>query len=251
MNEGIWWFLPFADEVPDRRGREHDLGDDGPAVAVHTGGERLGDDSLQSGRELRADLLLLVRRIDVDDTVDRLRRALGVQRGEHEVSRFRRGERGRRRLQVAQLADEDDVRVLAQGVLERRRERVRVLADLALVDQAHLVRVQELDRVLDRDDVRGPGAVRQVEQRRQGGRLARTRRSGHEDEAAVQLGELGDRLGNAEFVQRLDVVGDRAEGPAVGAALLVQVDAEAGDARHVVGEVVLVALLELFPVLVA
>jgi hypothetical protein len=60
------------------------------------------------------------------------------------------------RLLVAHLADEDDVRVLAQDAAQRALERVRVLPDLALVDDRRLVAVQELDRVLDRDDVLGP-----------------------------------------------------------------------------------------------
>ena len=57
------------------------------------------------------------------------------------------------RLQVAHLADQDDVRVLAQGRVQRLGEAAGVDADLALVDQAVLARVHELDRVLDRDDV--------------------------------------------------------------------------------------------------
>ena len=119
--------LALTDQVPDRRRREHDLGDDRAALAVGPRRERLGDDALQRGRELGADLLLLVRREDVDDAVDRLRRALRVQRREHEVAGLGRGQRGRRRLEVTQLADQDDVGVLAQRVLERHRERVGVL----------------------------------------------------------------------------------------------------------------------------
>jgi hypothetical protein len=57
------------------------------------------------------------------------------------------------RLEVAHLADEDHVGVLAQGALDAGREGRRVRADLALVDDAALVRVQELDRVLDGEDV--------------------------------------------------------------------------------------------------
>ena len=40
---------------------------------------------------------------------------LGVQRGEHQVAGLGRGERERDGLEVAQLADGDDVGVLAQG----------------------------------------------------------------------------------------------------------------------------------------
>jgi hypothetical protein len=57
------------------------------------------------------------------------------------------------RLEVAHLADQHDVRVLAQCRAQRQREALRVAVDLALVDQAALVLVDELDRILDREDV--------------------------------------------------------------------------------------------------
>ena len=80
-------------------------------------------------------------------------RALRVQRAEDEVAGLGRGHRGRDRLEVAHLADEDHVRVLAQRAAQALGERRRVDADLALVDDAALVAVQELDRILDREDV--------------------------------------------------------------------------------------------------
>ena len=75
-----------------------------------------------------------------------------MQSGEDEVAGLGGGDGDRGRLEVTQLADEDDVRVLAQDGAARRRS-VGVDADLALVDHAGAVRVQVLDRVLDRDDV--------------------------------------------------------------------------------------------------
>ena len=126
------------------------------ALAVGGGQQLLGHDALERDRQLHAHLLLLVGREDVDDAVDGLRRVLGVQGGEHEVAGLGRGQRGRDRLEVAHLADEDHVGVLAQGGLEAEREALRVGAELALVDDAALVLVQELDRVLDRQDVLVP-----------------------------------------------------------------------------------------------
>ena len=92
-------------------------------------------------------------REDVDDAVDRLRRVLRVQRREDEVAGLSGGQRGRDRLEVAHLADEDHVGVLAQRGAQREGEGRGVGAELALVDHALLVRVQELDRVLDGHDV--------------------------------------------------------------------------------------------------
>src|ERR1044072_1339883 len=80
-----------------------------PPTSIRCLGERLADDSLQRTGELNSHLLLLVRREDVDDSVDRLRGVLSVQRREHEVARLCRGQRDRDGLEVAHLADEDDV----------------------------------------------------------------------------------------------------------------------------------------------
>ena len=71
----------------------------------------------------------------------------------HEVADLGCGQRGGHGLVVAHLADEDDVGVLPHDVSERIRVAVGVDADLALVDDALLVLVQDLDRVLDGDDV--------------------------------------------------------------------------------------------------
>ena len=103
-------------------------------------------------------------------------------------------------LQVAQLADQDDVRVLPQHVLERLGEaRVSTPTSRWLTTQRLCV-VQELDRVLDGDDVVAPGAVGQVEQRGQRRGLARAGRAGDQHQAAGQVREARDLLGHAELV---------------------------------------------------
>ena len=174
---------------------------------------------------------------------------LGVQRGQYEVAGFGGGECGGGRLQVTQLADQDDVGVLAERVFERGGERLGVLADLALVHQAALVLVQELDRVLDRHDVRRARPVGQVEQRRERRRLTRSGRSGDQHEATRQVCEPGHRLGHAEFVERLDVERDGPERGAIGRALLVQVHPEATEALDAVGQVEFMGVLEVLPLL--
>jgi hypothetical protein len=62
-------------------------------------------------------------------------------------------ERGLDGLEVAHLADEDDVGVLAQGVLERFVEAVVSAPTSRWLTRQFLCCVHELDRVLDRDDV--------------------------------------------------------------------------------------------------
>ena len=75
-------------------------------------------------------------------------------------------------LAGAHLADHDHVRRLAQGVLQRVVPAVGVDADFALRDDAALVLVHELDRVLDRDDMVRSRLVHDVDQRAERGRLA-------------------------------------------------------------------------------
>jgi hypothetical protein len=69
---------------------------------------------------------------------------------EHEVPCLGRGQRGFDRFAVAHLADENHLRRLPEGRSQRQRETRRVGVELALVNRPLLVRVQELDRILDR-----------------------------------------------------------------------------------------------------
>ena len=199
-------------------------------MAVGGRQQRLRDDALQRAGELHANLLLLLGGEDVDDAVDRLRRALRVQGREDEVAGLGRRQRGRDRLEVAHLADEDHVRVLAQRGAQRVGERRRVDADLALVDDAAPVPVQELDRILDREDVLGARAVDLVDQRRERRRLTGAGRAGDEDEPARLLGELRELVRERELLERLDLGRDQAERRADAGALEEGVDAETGDA---------------------
>ncbi len=59
-----------------------------------------------------------------------------MQRGEREVAGLRDGERRGDGLEIAHFADQDDVGVFTQRVLERGVEALGVGADLALVDDA-------------------------------------------------------------------------------------------------------------------
>ena len=131
----------------------HDLEGRDDALPVGPRHQHLADDADDRDRELHADLLLLLGRELVDDAVDGARRAGRVQRAEHEVAGLGGRDRRRDRLEVAHLAEQDDVGVLAQRAPDRLVERRDVGPDLALRDDRLLVLVEVLDRVLDRDDV--------------------------------------------------------------------------------------------------
>jgi hypothetical protein len=111
--------LPLPDQVSNRGvGLQH-LGGHDPAGAVRGREQLLGDDPLERDRELHPYLPLLLGREDVDDPVHRLRGGLGVQGRENQVAGLGGGQRGGHRLEVAHLADEDHIGVLAQRRLQR------------------------------------------------------------------------------------------------------------------------------------
>ena len=171
-----------------------------------------------------------------------------MERAEHQVPGLRRLDGDRHRLEVAHLADEDDVGVLAQRGAQRVLERRGVEADLALVHEALLVLVHELERVLDRDDVIAALAVHVVHQRAERGGLARARRPRDEDEPLRLLADLQQFPRQRHVLGRHDLARDRAEHAARALPVAEQVAAEARDAGYLVREVGVVALGELLPV---
>ena len=233
----------LADEVGDARIHDHRLDRRDPAPTL-LGQQPLADHAAQDAGEDRPDDHLLLGREELDHPADRLGGVDRVQRREHEMARFRRLERGLGRLGVAQLADEDDVRVLAERAAQRLPEVDRVEADLALVDDAALVGMENLDRVLDRDDVLRPRLVHVVDHRGERRRLPRAGGARDEDQAAVLLGHGLHDGRDAELGERRHVLRDDAEGKARGSPLPVGVDAEARKVGVLVGDVEVAGLME-------
>jgi hypothetical protein len=137
--------------------------------------------------------------------------------------------RQQRRLdgfEVAHFADEDDVGVLTQRAAQRQRERRRVDADFALVDDRLVVAVQVLDRVFDRHHVRAARGVDLVDHRRQRGALARTGGAGDEHESALLGGDPLQHFRQRQLRDRRDLHRNDAEDQPDRAALLEGVAAE-------------------------
>ena len=152
------------------------VGTDGlRARRVDAAHEPLGHRAAQRGRDRR------VVEAQVRKATDGTGRVVGVQRREHEVAGERGLGRHRGGLGIADLAHEDDVRVLAQDRAERRREGHALLGlHLDLRDAGQF----ELDRVLDRHDV-DVGTVDLLQRGVQRGRLARARGAGHDHDAVA------------------------------------------------------------------
>ena len=153
------------------------------------------------------------------------------------MARQRVRDRRRHRLAVADLADQDAVRRLAQRVLQRGVQRGGVAADLALVDQRALVGEQVFDRILDREDVTGHRLVAVLQHRRERGALAGAGGADHQDQAPLLGDQLAQDGGQGQAVQRRDDVRDVAEHRRDRAALAEAREPEAADLgnrdRHV------------------
>ena len=160
-----------------------------------------------------------------------------MQRREHKMPGLGDGERGLDRLQVAHFTDQDDVRVLAQHILERGREGRRVGADLALVDDALLVVMDVLDRILDRHDVGLAGRVDLVEHRRECRALAAAGRAGQQHQALLAVGEFLHDGRQPELLHRQDVERNLADRHRDHAALHVDVRSVARQTLDAEGEV--------------
>src|SRR3954453_14647817 len=116
--------------------------------------------------------------------------------------------------------------------------------DLTLVHQRQLVRMQELDRILDGHDVLTRLAVQLIDHRSQGGGLARASGARDQNESALEVRDIGNYGWQSQFVEAKHAKGDGSEGAGDGAALRVDVRAKAGQVLHAEGEVELVLLFE-------
>ena len=164
----------------------------------------------------------------VDEARDGRRCVIGVQRGQDQVAGLRRLQGDSGRLLIADLADQHDVRILAQDRAQPRGERhpgPRV--DLDLVDPLQLV----LDRVFDRDDVLDR-RFDPVQRRVQGRGLAAAGRAGHQDHPLRSRQEILEPLQEIGGEAQLTHIGARAG--AVEEAddhLLAKVGRQGGDAQ--------------------
>ena len=167
--------LAVANAGANGVGRSHDLeGGDAPmylAVGVELRQEDLGDHGLESGGELGPDLRLLVGRERVDDTVDCLGRASGVERTEDQVAGFSGRHSGADSLDIAHFAYQDHVRVLTEGAADGLGEARHVIADLTLGDERLGRLVVEFDRIFNRDYVYAALVVDDVQHRGEGSGL--------------------------------------------------------------------------------
>ena len=211
--------------------------EDRQAAARLDRNQPLRDEVAERRGQARPHGLLVAGVEGADDAVHRFRRVDRVQRREHQVTGLGRGQRDLDRLAIAHLADQDDLRRLAQRRAQRQRKSRRVAVQLALVDRALLVQVQELDRVLDGDDVVGARLVDQVDDRRQRRGLAGAGRAGDQHDTVLQRGDLGEPRRQLQLLERRDVRRNHPHDDREAAALPEHVDAEPRALGQGVGQI--------------
>src|SRR5258707_381924 len=233
------------DAIADVGGADHDFAGGHAAFVVGAAHEALGDDGLERGGKLQANLFLLGRREDGDDALNGFRGVERVQGGENQVAGFGGEQRGGNGFEVAHFADQDDVGILTQSGAQRGGKVRGVDFDFALVDEAALVAMQKLDGVFDGDEVIGAIGIDAVDHGGERGGLTGTGGSGDEDQAALLFANAIDDRGKIELVGGADFGGNHAQNHADVAALLEDVDAEAAEASDAVSHVELGGFLEL------
>ena len=128
-----------------------------------------------------------------------------------------------------------------------RFPRIGVDADLALRDQAVLVRVHVLDRVLDGDDVAVGVLVAVADHRRERGGLARARAADEEHQAALGHDHVLQHRRQLQVVEARDRGGDHAQHHADLALLDEALTRKRPMPAGADGEVALLLRLELAP----
>src|SRR5216683_689340 len=238
-------FVRVDDAVSDVAGGDHDFACGYAALVIRAAHQPLRDDRLQRGGKLQTDLLLLRRREDRDNTLNRFRGVEGVQRGKHQVAGFRGQQRRGNGFEVAHFADQDHVRVLTQGGAQSGGKIRSVHFDFALIDETFFVAVQELDGVFDGDQVVGAIGIYTVDHCRQRGGLTGTGGSRNQHQPALLFANFGDHGGKVQFFRGANFCGNDAQHHTDVAALLKNVDAEAAQSRYAIGHVQFRGFLEL------
>ena len=137
-----------------------------------------------------------------DDAFDRLRRVDGVQRGKHQVAGFGGLHGDLDGFAVAHFAHQNHLGRLPQRGPQCEREAGRIAVQLALMNDAVLVTMQELDGIFDGEHVVELLLIDLVDDCGQRGRLAGTGRPGDQHDSVAQVHDLPQLSGQ---VQRFEV----------------------------------------------
>ena len=139
--------FPFADEVADSGVCHQNFHRLHAVRAVGSFHEGNRHHSLQGIGQTRADLRFVVRREDINDAVDGLRRRTRVQRCKHEVPGFCGFNGQRHSFVVSHFPHDDDVGIFAKGDSEGVRKGLRMGAYFSLAYETGFVLVNKFAAV--------------------------------------------------------------------------------------------------------
>ena len=105
------------------------------------------------------------------------------------------------RLVITHLAEQDDIRTLAQRRAKCGQVAFRVRADFSLGYDAFFVAMQELKRILERDHVILAFVVDPVNEAGECCGLTASGRSGHKNHATSGVCEIHDGIRNVQFTR--------------------------------------------------
>ena len=216
----------FPNKIRDGWGVDHDF-KTGNASAARLAHKNLRDDGDDGGGELGSDRLFSVGGKGIYDSGDGPGSSRCVEGSKDQVAGFGGGDGSFDRLEVAHLADKDDIWILTKGAPDGFGKAGNVHVDFALGDDAFFVGMIVLDGVLDRDDVGLPGLVDPVDHRGKGGRLTRSGGAGDEDQAAGAGQQILNRGGKADLIHRKKAARDEAEDESIITFGLENTDAKA------------------------
>src|SRR5208282_301841 len=222
--------LVFTDQVAHGGIGHQNFHAHGASLVIGAGQQALTHDAFEDQRKLGANLRLLVRGEHVNDAVDGRGCRVGVQSAEGEVAGFGDTQRRLDGFQVAHFADQHHVRVFTKSGAQGIGKTLGVRMHFALIDQAVLVHVHELDRVLDGEDVFVALGIDLVDHGRQRGGFARARRPRYQHQPTRLVAHLAYDWRQTQLVERFDLKRNQTENASRSTALVENVGAEASEA---------------------
>ena len=121
-------FVKFAlEQLVGHDGRvEQNLDGGDAAAAVLLAHQALRNDALQIARQIHEQLLAALFRKEIDDAIERLVGAVGMQRAHAQVPGLREGDRVLHGFGIANFADQNHIGRLAQGIFQCVMPGVRI-----------------------------------------------------------------------------------------------------------------------------
>ena len=169
------------------------------ATAVCGRNQLLGNNCLKYVSKLNTNLLLLMRRENVDNTVDRGCCTDGMQGGKNQVARFCCGYGYGNGFVVTHLTYKDDIGVFTKCSTKCVCITHGVETDFTLVNHCYLVDMQVLDRVFQGNDVSITVVVCFINDGSKGCGLTGTGRTGNQYKTSLTVVKIYYCIGNTKL----------------------------------------------------